>query len=109
MLEAVDNWARAWSSNDVDGYLRFYAPDFQTPNGEPRSKWEAVRTARIAKPRKIEVRIGSPKVKFMDNNRATVTFRQDYRSNTLKVTSTKTLTMVRNGNRWLIQQEHSSN
>src|SRR3990172_3366573 len=28
VLEAVDNWARAWSSNDVDGYLRFYAPDF---------------------------------------------------------------------------------
>ena len=109
VLEAVNNWARAWSNNDVDAYLRSYASDFKTPNGEPRSKWEAVRTSRIAKPRKIEVRISSPKVKFMDNNRAAVTFRQDYRSNTLKVTSTKTLTMVRNGNRWLIQQELSSN
>ncbi len=109
VLEAVNNWARAWSSNDVRGYLGFYAPDFQTPDGEPRSKWEALRTQRIAKPKKIEVRISSPKVKFVDNNRATVTFRQDYRSPTLKVTSTKTLTMVRGGDRWMIQQERSSN
>ena len=109
VLEAVNNWAKAWSNNDVNGYLGFYAPDFQTPDGEPRSKWEALRTQRIAKPKKIEVRISSPKVKFIDTNRATVTFRQDYRSPTLKVTGTKTLTMVRGGNRWMIQQERSSN
>ena len=109
VLEVVSNWAKAWSNNDVNGYLGFYAPDFQTPDGEPRSKWEALRTQRIAKPKKIEVRISAPKVKFIDNNRATVTFKQDYRSPTLKVTSTKTLTMVRGGNRWMIQQERSSN
>ncbi|MBI1990589.1 MAG: tetratricopeptide repeat protein [Betaproteobacteria bacterium] len=109
VLEVVSSWAKAWSNNDVNGYLGFYAPDFQTPDGEPRSKWEALRTQRIAKPKKIEVRISSPKVKFIDNNRATVTFRQDYRSPALKVTSTKTLTMVRGGDRWLIQQERSSN
>ncbi len=109
VLEVVSNWARAWSNNDVNGYLGFYAPDFQTPDGEPRNKWEALRTERIAKPKKIEVHISSPKVKFVDNNRATVTFRQDYRSPTLKVPSTKTLTMVRGGGRWLIQQERSSN
>lgn len=109
VLEAVNNWAKAWSNNDVNGYLGFYAPDFQTPDGEPRNKWEAVRTERIAKPKKIEVRISSQKVKFTDNNHATVTFRQDYRSNTLKTTGTKTLAMVKAGNRWLIQQERSSN
>ena len=109
VLGVVSNWAKAWSNNDVNGYLGFYAPDFQTPDGEPRSKWEALRTQRISKPKKIEVRISSPKVKFIDNNRATVTFRQDYRSPTLKVTSTKTLTMVRGGDRWMIQHERSGN
>ena len=109
VLAVISNWAKAWSSNDVSGYLGFYASDFQTPDGEPRSKWEAVRTERIAKPKKIEVRISSPKVKFVDNTHATVTFRQDYRSPTLKVTSAKTLMMVKSGDRWLIQQERSSN
>ena len=109
VIEAVHNWAKAWSSNDVKDYLGFYAPDFKTPDGEPRKKWEAARTARIAKPKKIEVRVSSPKVKLVDNNHATVTFRQDYRSATLKLNSSKTLIMVKDGDRWLIQQERSGN
>lgn len=105
VIKSVNNWAKAWSDNDVKGYLGYYAPDFQTPGGEARSDWEATRKARIAKPKKIEVHIESPKVKFADNNRVTVTFRQNYRSANLKVASTKTLVMVKAGDRWLIQQE----
>lgn len=105
VIKTVDSWAKAWSDNDVKGYLGYYAPDFQTPRGEPRSDWEATRKARIAKPKKIEVHVESPKVKFMDSKRVTVTFRQNYRSANLKVSSTKTLVMIKTGARWLIQQE----
>jgi len=105
VLKAVDSWANAWASNDVDGYLARYAPGFKTPDGEPRKTWESERRARIAKPRKIEVRVEAPKVTFDDANRATVTFRQHYRSNTFKVTASKKLVMVRSGNQWLIQEE----
>jgi tetratricopeptide (TPR) repeat protein len=105
VIKTVNHWAKAWSDNDVKGYLGFYAPDFQTPGGEPRSDWEATRKARIAKPKKIEVRVESPKVKFADNNRVSVRFRQSYRSANLKVASTKTLVLVKAGDRWLIQQE----
>ncbi|MGH8648256.1 MAG: tetratricopeptide repeat protein [Burkholderiales bacterium] len=105
VLNAVNLWAKAWSENDVGGYLAHYATDFQTPNGEPRSSWEAQRKARIAKPRKIQVDVESPKVVFNDNGRVTVTFRQHYRSDTLDVTSNKTLVMVKAGDRWLIQLE----
>ena len=107
VIKAVNSWAKAWSDNDVKGYLGFYAPDFQTPGGEPRSDWEATRRGRIAKPKKIDVRVESPKVKFTDNNRVSVTFRQSYRSANLKVASTKTLVMVKAGDRWLIQQERT--
>jgi tetratricopeptide (TPR) repeat protein len=105
VITAVNEWARAWSGNDVSGYLAHYASDFQTPKGEPRAAWEAERKARIAKPRKIQVAIESPKVVFTENNRVRVTFRQSYRSDTLSTTSTKTLVMVRAGDKWLIQQE----
>ena len=105
VLKVVEGWARAWASNDVDGYLARYAPGFKTPGGEPRKAWENERRTRIAKPRKIEVRVEAPKVTFNDANRATVTFRQHYRSNTLKVTASKKLVMVRSGNQWLIQEE----
>ena len=105
VLKTVNNWAKAWSANDVAGYLAFYAPNFQTPGGEPRADWEAARKSRIAKPKKIDVHVESPKVKFDDKNRVAVTFRQSYRSANLKVASTKTLILVKTGDRWLIQQE----
>ena len=105
VLATVNNWAKAWSANDVKGYLAFYAPSFQTPGGEPRADWEAARRARVAKPRIIDVRVEAPKVKFTDNNRVAVTFRQSYRSANLKVASTKTLILVKAADRWLIQQE----
>ncbi len=105
VLKAVNHWAKTWSDNDVAGYLACYAPDFQTPGGEPRADWEASRKSRIAKPKKIDVRVEAPKVQFADNNRVAVTFRQSYRSTNLKVASTKTLVLVKTGDRWLIQQE----
>ena len=105
VIKALNGWAKAWSDKDVSGYLRYYAPDFQTPGGEPRSDWEAARKLRIVKPKKIEVLVESPSVKFIDKGRAAVTFRQNYRSPSLKTVSTKTLVMVKAGDRWLIQQE----
>jgi len=105
VMKAVNGWAQAWSNNDVGGYLGYYASDFQTPRGEPRSDWEASRKARIAKPKKIDVKVEIPKVSFTDNNRVSVTFRQNYNSPNLKVSSMKTLVLIKSGDRWLIQQE----
>jgi len=105
VVAAVESWARAWSSNDVPGYLSHYAPGFEPPRGMSRSAWEAERTARVQKPRKIAVNVAVPAVRFEQPDRAVVTFQQQYRSGTMNVTSEKTLLMVRSGERWLVQQE----
>lgn len=107
VLASVNAWAKSWSDNDIPGYLGAYASDFRTPRGESRAAWEAERKTRIAKPRQIQVAIESPKVEFDDNGRATVTFRQNYRSDALKSTNSKTLVMTKSGDKWLIQQERS--
>lgn len=106
VIKTVETWAAAWSGNDVEGYLSRYAPDFKTPDGESRKQWETERRARIAKPRKIEVNVESPVVKFDGPNKASVNFRQHYRSNTFKASANKTLVLIRSGNQWLIQQEY---
>ncbi|HTT39606.1 MAG TPA: tetratricopeptide repeat protein [Burkholderiales bacterium] len=105
VLRMVNSWTKAWSSNDANAYLSFYAPQFRTPDGEPRQEWEANRRARLAKPKKIHVIASSPRVRFTDKTHAVVTFRQNYSSATLKATGTKTLHLVRIGDRWLIEQE----
>lgn len=105
VLRAVNAWAKAWSANDVPGYLAHYSPEFKIPGGESRKDWEAQRHARIAKPKKIQVVIESPKVTFEDQSHAKVTFRQNYRSDSFKASGTKTLDMVKAGDKWLILQE----
>jgi tetratricopeptide (TPR) repeat protein len=101
---AVEAWARAWSSKNVAGYLAAYAPEFEVPGGEGRAAWEKQRTERIEKPRSIEVGVKVQSVE-VEGNKAKVVVRQSYRSDTLKNTTTKTLGMVRSGDRWLITQE----
>ncbi len=105
VLRAVNDWAKAWSANDVSGYLAHYSPEFKTPGGESRKDWEAQRHARIAKPKKIQVVIESPKVTFEDQHHAKVTFRQNYRSDSFKASGTKTLDMIKAGDKWLILHE----
>ncbi|HWA12837.1 MAG TPA: tetratricopeptide repeat protein [Burkholderiales bacterium] len=105
VLAAVDAWARAWSSKNVDGYLAAYATGFQVPGGEARSAWEATRRDRITRPKMIQVTVGSPKVAFDAGGRATVKFRQRYKSDTLDTSGAKTLVMVKNNDRWQILQE----
>jgi hypothetical protein len=107
VLAYVNAWARSWSNNDTVAYLAAYAAEFRTPRGEPRAAWEAERRARIAKPRKINVRLENLKVVFDDNNRATVTFVQHYDSDILKAVHNKVLVMTKTGDKWQIQQERS--
>lgn len=107
ILEAVDNWAAAWSEQDVGKYLSFYAPDFRTPGGQDRAAWERTRDSRLSAPKYIHVKIISPKVTVEDGSHAVVTFKQVYQSSQLNSTGNKALKMVKSGNDWLIQEEIS--
>jgi ketosteroid isomerase-like protein len=104
VLEAVNAWAKAWSAKDVDAYLASYAKDFQPPRGESRDDWAKGRRQRVSAPKSISVTIESPKVS-VTGGQASVTFRQGYRSDIVRSTSTKTLILVKSEGRWLIQQE----
>lgn len=106
VIDAVEAWAKAWSSKDVDAYLAFYAKDFRTPGGEPRAEWEKGRRQRIGAPKSISVAVDSFKVRFAADSLSTITFRQSYSSDVIdSVVTTKMLVMIRVDGRWLIQQE----
>jgi len=109
ILKAVRAWAHAWSKKDLTTYLAFYAREFKTPNGEPRAEWEKARRQRISAPKRIEVEVDGFRVGANDGRSATISFRQHYRSDSLKVDSNKTLVMVHTDGKWLIQQERVGN
>ncbi len=101
---AIEAWAKAWSAQDVKGYLAAYAPEFEVPGGETRAAWEKQRTERIEKPKSIDVAVRVTAIE-VNGNEARATVRQSYKSDTLRNTTTKTLGLVRSGDRWLIKQE----
>jgi Flp pilus assembly protein TadD len=108
VVKAVNGWAEAWSKKDADAYLAYYAKDFKTPGGESRVDWEKTRRARISAPKSISVSVASPKVTMTGADRASVSFRQNYRSDVLKANSQKTLVLVKSNGRWQIVEEKSS-
>ena len=103
---SVQAWAKAWAAKDIAGYLAAYAADFETPDGLTRTAWEAQRKERIerAKSISVDVRISRVTIK---GDEATVVFRQSYRSDTVKSNNTKTLKMVKSGDKWLIRAERA--
>jgi tetratricopeptide (TPR) repeat protein len=101
---AVQAWAKAWSSKNMSGYLGAYASNFTPPGGQSRKDWEADRKARIMPRNKIDVDVSDLAVS-LNGDRASVRFRQAYASDSLSVTSRKTLDLVKSGNRWLIVRE----
>jgi tetratricopeptide (TPR) repeat protein len=105
VLKAVQEWAAAWSAKNTSKYLAHYAADFKAPKGASRSAWEAERKERINKPKSIHVGINNPNTTFSDTDHARVEFRQSYVAGHFKASSSKTLLMVKSGEKWLIQEE----
>lgn len=103
--KAVQSWAGAWSRKDVKAYLGHYARDFEPPKGLNRKAWEEERAQRLTKPGSIEVDLENVKVVSVNGDRATVKLRQHYRSANLSTSSNKTLNLINQDGKWVIQQE----
>jgi len=106
ILATVNDWAEAWSAQDVKRYLAHYGNDFETPNGESRKAWEDGRTSRIAGKGRISVKVGAPQVSI-NGSQATVKFRQLYASDQLQADSKKTLMLIKQNGKWQIKQERT--
>ena len=98
-------WARAWSAQDADAHLAFYAGDFETPANLPRTEWEAQRRERIMLPERISVVISDLDSREVNPSRVNVSFKQAYQSDRLKVTSNKVMELVWRVGKWLIIEE----
>lgn len=99
---AVQAWATAWSRKDVDAYLSAYARDFD--GGKSRKVWEQERRARIAGKRSISVKLSGLQIR-VNGDKATASFHQDYKADSLSVSSAKTLELVKSAGGWVIVKE----
>ncbi|PAS96278.1 MAG: DUF4440 domain-containing protein [Candidatus Dactylopiibacterium carminicum] len=100
----VQNWAAAWSAQNAQDYLGYYAKGFEVPGGKSRKDWEAERADRINRPKSIRVNLTDLSVS-VDGNKAVAKFRQQYESDALKTATGKTLDLQLQDGRWLILRE----
>jgi tetratricopeptide (TPR) repeat protein len=109
IVDAVNNWAKAWSDKNLDGYFASYADSFKPAKGESRNGWEQTRKDRISKPASINVEITNPKVTLEGTDAAKMNFKQIYTAGGKPIRTNKTLVLKKVNGAWLIDQEIASN
>ena len=102
--QAVQRWATAWSDKDLKAYFAAYGRDFDPAGKQSRNAWEEERRARIEGKANISIQITDLQT-LVRGNTALVKFRQNYRANSIAISSRKTLEMVRQGDNWKIVRE----
>jgi tetratricopeptide (TPR) repeat protein len=107
ITDTVNGWVNAWSAQNVDGYLAYYAPEFKPAGGMPRRQWENQRRDRLKKPRFIKITIRNTDVFLIDPQSARFSFEQAYKSDRFSDTSRKTLVLKKVNGQWQILREYA--
>lgn len=105
VMDALNDWASAWSAQDVERYLSFYSERYVPAKGLDRKTWESQRRERIAAPKSIHVDIVAPKVRMLKDRHAEVVYRQVYQTEDVRLTSRKRLEFAWEQGAWRIFAE----
>jgi hypothetical protein len=107
VLCAVQNWAKAWSSKDLDSYFAFYSEDYRPETGLSKEEWRTRRLERLTRPQWIKVTIEDFQVRSFGEDRVQVKLRQKYSSDFYQDQILKSLNLVKENGRWRILTERS--
>lgn len=105
---ALNAWAKAWEAKDMVNYLGAYGKEFTPPGNQTRAVWEQERKKRILGKSNIVLKIQNLTIDI-NGNKAIAKFHQNYRANSLSVSSRKTIDLVKSAEQWLITKESTGN
>lgn len=104
VVASLQEWAKAWRSQNLNAYLAHYADDFDTGR-KSRVKWEKEREARILGKKSIVVSLNDIQVNVVSPDQAEATFVQDYQAGPLVSREQRFVKMRRHGGAWQIVHE----
>lgn len=105
---ALENWRRAWSSQQVEPYLTAYSPRFKPSGGISQEEWRERRTQRLNETESVSVTLDSVQFQSLGEDRLRASFVQRYESETYSDVANKTLVFVLEDNAWKIVSERSA-
>jgi hypothetical protein len=103
VLDFVENWRLAWTSKQIEPYIAFYDRSFRSGNKDLEG-WKAHKAKLNRTYSYISVEISDIDVRWTDAG-ATVSFKQEYRSDLFKAAGIKTLHLVYSDLGWKIKRE----
>lgn len=107
ILLTLQGWASAWSAQQVDLYLSFYAADFQPARGLSRSRWAQQRSRRLRRPAWVKVTLNNFQILPTGEGLARVRFLQHYQSDRYQDRSKKEIVLKSSPEGWRILSERS--
>ncbi len=107
ILMTLQNWASAWSAQQVDRYLSFYAAEFRPAKGMSRSRWAEQRRLRLRRPAWVKITLNDFQIQPVGEGLARVRFLQHYQSNTYRDRTRKEIMLKSSPEGWHILLERS--
>ena len=105
VLTSVNDWAKAWASQNVDQYFESYAEDFAPSQEHTKKTWKSQRESRLLSPSFIKVTLSNIEISQHSEDFADVLFTQNYKSDSYSDEVTKQLRMQKIDDKWLIIKE----
>ncbi|WP_162932505.1 L,D-transpeptidase Cds6 family protein [Solimonas sp. K1W22B-7] len=101
----LEDWADAWTKQDVKRFLGHYANDFTPANGIPAQQWREDRRRKILAPKKIDLKIEDLKLSMSGAEQVRISFHEVYRSNLSTRVRNRTMELRNSGDSWKIVSE----
>ena len=107
VTEFIEAWANAWEQKDIEKYFSYYASDYTSSYYEDHNLWKEDRKKRILNKSKINISISNISINFdiEKEEKAIITFDQNYVSDNYKDLVTKKITLIKKLNNWVIISE----
>ena len=86
----IDNWKKAWMSQNFDQYMGHYSENFKNNKGMDLEKWKQFRKPRIINKPSINIKLENIEIS-KNKNLYSVSFTQHYKSGNIDSTTKKTL------------------
>jgi ketosteroid isomerase-like protein len=100
----IATWQQAWEKKDLTRYMACYTDDF-TAGRLTKKAWEQHKQKLNKRYTNITVTVTNLTVELLSTREARVSFDQDYRSDHYHDRGTKTMRLIKRGDRWKIRGE----
>lgn len=103
--DLLQDWAAAWTRQEVDPYFAFYAGSFVPENGQNWSQWRNDRLALVVGQPEVDVSVYGAEALVVGTDALAVRFTERYRAASTASVARKEMILVREGDVWSIKRE----